>query len=86
MVGQFPAGRGDLATVENGASRCSIGHVPSCCRCRRTRPVDELLERAGQLAVLKEALASVGRAGRGTVVVVRGEAGVGKTGPPAFVL
>jgi DNA-binding CsgD family transcriptional regulator/tetratricopeptide (TPR) repeat protein len=40
---------------------------------------DELLERAGQLAVLKEALASVGRAGRGTVVVVRGEAGVGKT-------
>ncbi len=40
---------------------------------------DELLERADQLAVLKEALASVGRAGRGTVVVVRGEAGVGKT-------
>ena len=40
---------------------------------------DELLERAGQLAVLKEALASVGRGGRGTVVVVRGEAGVGKT-------
>ncbi len=40
---------------------------------------DELLERAGQLAVLKEALASVGRAGRGAVVVVCGEAGVGKT-------
>ncbi len=40
---------------------------------------DELLERAGQLAVLKEALASVGRAGRGTVVVICGEAGVGKT-------
>ena len=40
---------------------------------------DKLLERAGQLAVLKEALADVGRGGRGTVVVVRGEAGVGKT-------
>ena len=40
---------------------------------------DELLERAGQLAVLKEALACVGRGGRGTVVVVCGEAGVGKT-------
>src|ERR1039458_6867558 len=40
---------------------------------------DELLERAGQLAVLKEALASVGRAGRGAVVVICGEAGVGKT-------
>jgi DNA-binding CsgD family transcriptional regulator len=40
---------------------------------------DELLERAGQLAVLKEALASVGRGGRGAVVVICGEAGVGKT-------
>ncbi|HTT92193.1 MAG TPA: AAA family ATPase [Acidimicrobiales bacterium] len=40
---------------------------------------DELLERAGQLAVLKEALAYVGRSGRGTVVMVSGEAGVGKT-------
>ena len=40
---------------------------------------NELLERAGQLAVLKEALASVGRGGRGAVVVVCGEAGVGKT-------
>jgi DNA-binding CsgD family transcriptional regulator/tetratricopeptide (TPR) repeat protein len=40
---------------------------------------DELLERAGQLAVLEEALASVGRGGRGIVVVVCGEAGVGKT-------
>jgi DNA-binding CsgD family transcriptional regulator/tetratricopeptide (TPR) repeat protein len=40
---------------------------------------DELLERAGPLAVLKDALASVGRSGRGTVVVVNGEAGVGKT-------
>jgi DNA-binding CsgD family transcriptional regulator/tetratricopeptide (TPR) repeat protein len=40
---------------------------------------DELLERAGQLAVLTEALASVGRGGRGAVVVVCGEAGVGKT-------
>ena len=39
----------------------------------------ELLERAGQLAVLEEALAYVGRGGRGTVVVVSGEAGVGKT-------
>ena len=40
---------------------------------------DELLERTGQLAVLTEALASVGRGGRGAVVVVCGEAGVGKT-------
>jgi DNA-binding CsgD family transcriptional regulator/tetratricopeptide (TPR) repeat protein len=40
---------------------------------------DELLERADQLAVLTEALASVGRGGRGAVVVVCGEAGVGKT-------
>jgi DNA-binding CsgD family transcriptional regulator len=40
---------------------------------------DELLERAGQLAVLQEALAYAGRGGRGTVVVVCGEAGVGKT-------
>jgi predicted ATPase len=39
----------------------------------------ELLERADQLAVLDEVLASVGRGGRGTVVVVFGEAGVGKT-------
>ena len=39
----------------------------------------ELLERGGQLAVLEEALAYVGRGGRGTVVVVSGEAGVGKT-------
>ena len=46
---------------------------------------DELLERAGQLAVLKEALAYVVRGGRGTVVVVCGEAGVGKTALPAFV-
>jgi DNA-binding CsgD family transcriptional regulator/tetratricopeptide (TPR) repeat protein len=40
---------------------------------------DELLERAGQLAVLKEALAYVVRGGRGAVVVICGEAGVGKT-------
>ena len=40
---------------------------------------DDLLERAGQLAVLEEALASVGRDRRGAVVVVCGEAGVGKT-------
>jgi DNA-binding CsgD family transcriptional regulator/tetratricopeptide (TPR) repeat protein len=39
----------------------------------------ELLERAGPLSVLEQALASVGRSGRGTVVVVCGEAGVGKT-------
>jgi len=39
----------------------------------------ELLERAGQLALLEEALAYVGRAGRGAVVMVRGEAGEGKT-------
>ncbi|HXW78084.1 MAG TPA: AAA family ATPase, partial [Acidimicrobiales bacterium] len=39
----------------------------------------ELLERAGQLALLEEALAYVGRAGRGAVVMVSGEAGVGKT-------
>lgn len=38
-----------------------------------------MLERAGQLAVLKEALGYVGRGGRGTVVVLCGEAGVGKT-------
>ena len=40
---------------------------------------DDLLERAGQLAVLEEALASAGRDRRGAVVVVCGEAGVGKT-------
>ncbi len=40
---------------------------------------DDLLERAGQLAVLEEALASAGRDRRGAVVVVGGEAGVGKT-------
>ncbi|HXW81758.1 MAG TPA: AAA family ATPase [Acidimicrobiales bacterium] len=40
---------------------------------------DGLLERTGQLAVLEEALASVGRTQRGTVVVLCGEAGVGKT-------
>jgi predicted ATPase len=40
---------------------------------------EELLERAGPLVVLKEALGYVGRGGRGTVVVVCGEAGVGKT-------
>ena len=44
-----------------------------------TDGLDKLLERAGQLAVLKEALAYVGSGGRGTVVVVSGEAGVGKT-------
>jgi DNA-binding CsgD family transcriptional regulator/tetratricopeptide (TPR) repeat protein len=38
-----------------------------------------LLERAGQLAVLEKARAWVGRGGRGTVVAVCGEAGVGKT-------
>ena len=40
---------------------------------------DQLLERAGPLSVLEEALASVGRGGRGAVLVVCGEAGVGKT-------
>ena len=40
---------------------------------------DELLERAGQLAVLKEALAYVQRGGWGAMVRVCGEAGVGKT-------
>ena len=44
-----------------------------------THRSDKLLERAGQLAVLKEALSYVGSGGRGTVVVVSGEAGVGKT-------
>ena len=39
----------------------------------------ELLERAGPFSVLEQALASVGRSGRGNVVVVCGEAGVGKT-------
>ena len=39
----------------------------------------ELLERAGPFRVLEQALASVGRSGRGNVVVVCGEAGVGKT-------
>ena len=40
---------------------------------------DDLLERAGQLAVLEEALASVGRDRRGAVALICGEAGVGKT-------
>ena len=40
---------------------------------------DDLLERAGQLAVLKEALASAGRDRRGALAVICGEAGVGKT-------
>ena len=40
---------------------------------------DDLLERAGQLAVLEEALASAGRDRQGAVVVICGEAGVGKT-------
>lgn len=40
---------------------------------------DELLERAAQLVVLKEVLAHVGRGGRGAVVMVCGEAGVGKS-------
>ena len=42
------------------------------------RPGD-LLERAGQLAVLQEALASAGRDRRGAVALICGEAGVGKT-------
>ena len=40
---------------------------------------DQLLERAAPLSVLEEALAYVGRGGRGAVVAVCGEAGVGKT-------
>jgi DNA-binding CsgD family transcriptional regulator/tetratricopeptide (TPR) repeat protein len=40
---------------------------------------DELLERAGQLAALKEALTSVGHRRRGAVALICGEAGVGKT-------
>ncbi len=40
---------------------------------------DQLLERTGPSSVLEEALASLGRGGRGSVVVVCGEAGVGKT-------
>ena len=39
----------------------------------------ELLERAGQLSGLVEALAYVGLSGRGAVVMICGEAGVGKT-------
>ena len=39
----------------------------------------ELLERAGELAALHESLEAVRRSSRGHVVLVSGEAGVGKT-------
>ena len=39
----------------------------------------DLLERAGQLSALEEHLAAVGRLSQGRVVLIRGEAGVGKT-------
>jgi len=38
-----------------------------------------LLERSGQLTVLRGALASVASSGRGQIVLVAGEAGIGKT-------
>jgi len=56
-----------------------LGMAPAGVVVAATDRPDELLERAGQLAVLKEALAYVGRGGRGAVVMVGGEAGVGKT-------
>ena len=39
----------------------------------------ELLERAGELSTLAESLGTVQESSRGRVVLVRGEAGVGKT-------
>src|SRR5579862_2300753 len=38
-----------------------------------------LLERSGQLSALREALAAVVSSGRGRIVLVAGEAGIGKT-------
>jgi DNA-binding CsgD family transcriptional regulator/tetratricopeptide (TPR) repeat protein len=43
------------------------------------RGARELLERASQLVALEEQLASVGRGSHGRLVLMRGEAGVGKT-------
>jgi len=40
---------------------------------------DGLLERADQLALLREALTTVASSGRGRTVLVLGEAGTGKT-------
>src|SRR5689334_5742462 len=45
----------------------------------RIDPAAELLERSSQLAELDEALAGTREDGRGRLVLVSGEAGVGKT-------
>jgi predicted ATPase len=46
---------------------------------RDSAPDDRLLERAGQLAQLNQALTAVADAGRGQTALVMGEAGIGKT-------
>ena len=43
------------------------------------RPADELLERAAELATLEHCYEHVRRSGEGRIVVVSGEAGIGKS-------
>ena len=52
--------------------RSEIAHATSC-------DVEELLERSLEVAVLADVLASVTDTGRGRLVLVAGEAGIGKT-------
>jgi len=44
-----------------------------------SRATSELLERDGEFAMLEECLAVVRRSSRGRLVLVSGEAGIGKT-------
>ncbi len=70
---------GDLAVIETQPAGAPLGMAPAPLAVAVPGRSDELLDRAGQLAVLEEALTSVGSDGTGTVVVACGEAGVGKT-------
>jgi len=59
-----------------GQNGCFMGQAPSA---GVLHTVSELLERGGELAVLDECLGMVRGSSRGCLVLVSGEAGIGKT-------